>query len=250
MVGKCTEFVTFHGLKFNKNKCEYMVLNQGDDRDEGDEYAKWELPKWPNGEDIQPKIRKVEHYTRWKAEHAEILEQIKLYEGSCLDMNEGSKVTKQPSKESIIKVKVKIHKWETEIEKEESDEKATEKAQNTVKAALNRIKQDAFGQEGEEQIRESTNEWMETMRQWIGLKKAHRTSIDKATRYLGVYFNMGLSWKTQIEVLQAKFEGMYDRISHSKPSADMAVYCINAVINAALKWQLYHYKWQLYPRAH
>jgi ribonuclease HI len=72
----------------------------------------------------------------------------------------------------------------------------------------------------------------------MGLKKAHRTSIDKATRYLGVYFNMGLSWKTQIEVLQAKFEGMYDRISHSKPSADMAVYCINAVINAALKFPL------------
>ena len=47
MVGKCTEFLTFHELKFNKNKC---------DRDEGDEYAKWKLPKWPNGEDIQPKM--------------------------------------------------------------------------------------------------------------------------------------------------------------------------------------------------
>jgi predicted phosphodiesterase len=28
MVANCETFVSFHGLKFNKSKCEYMALNQ------------------------------------------------------------------------------------------------------------------------------------------------------------------------------------------------------------------------------
>ena len=66
----------------------------------------------------------------------------------------------------------------------------------------------------------------------------HKTNIGKATRYLGVFFNMDLSWKTQIQVLRGKFEDLYDRISHTKPTTEMAIYCINAVITAAMKFPL------------
>ena len=39
-------------------------------------------------------------------------------------------------------------------------------------------------------------------------------------------------------MLEGKFADLYDRISHTKPTAGMAVYCVNAVINAALKFPL------------
>ena len=77
MVADCNRFVTFHGLKFNKKKCEYMALNQRDDREEGSEYEAWGLPKWPSGEGISPKARKVRDIHKWKREHAIIKEEIK-----------------------------------------------------------------------------------------------------------------------------------------------------------------------------
>ena len=49
---------------------------------------------------------------------------------------------------------------------------------------------------------------------------------------------MNLSWKEQIKVLREKNENLYDRISDTKPTAEMAIYCINAMINAALKFPL------------
>ena len=39
-------------------------------------------------------------------------------------------------------------------------------------------------------------------------------------------------------MLRGKFEDLYDRISHTKPTTEMAIYCINAVINAAMKFPL------------
>ena len=59
IIKDCNTFVSFHGLKFNQKKCEYMAINQQDSRREGSEYAAWELPKWPSGENIMPKARQV-----------------------------------------------------------------------------------------------------------------------------------------------------------------------------------------------
>ena len=36
MIAECDAFVSFHGLKFNKKKCEYMAVNQPDYKIEGD----------------------------------------------------------------------------------------------------------------------------------------------------------------------------------------------------------------------
>ena len=42
IIKDCNTFVSFHGLKFNQKKCEYMAINQQDSRREGSEYAAWE----------------------------------------------------------------------------------------------------------------------------------------------------------------------------------------------------------------
>ena len=49
MIADCDAFVSFHGLKFNKKKCEYMVVNQLDCRREDNSYNEWELPRGPRG---------------------------------------------------------------------------------------------------------------------------------------------------------------------------------------------------------
>ena len=49
---------------------------------------------------------------------------------------------------------------------------------------------------------------------------------------------MDLSWREQIQVIRAKFQDMYDRINRTRPTAEMAIYCLNAVVNAALEFPL------------
>ena len=49
---------------------------------------------------------------------------------------------------------------------------------------------------------------------------------------------MDLSRREQIQVIRGKFQDMYDRISRTRPTAEMAIYCLNAVVNAALKFPL------------
>ena len=66
----------------------------------------------------------------------------------------------------------------------------------------------------------------------------HSTNIEQATRYLGVFFNMNLSWREQIGITRAKFTDLHERINRTKPAAEMATHCTNAVINAALRFPL------------
>ena len=49
---------------------------------------------------------------------------------------------------------------------------------------------------------------------------------------------MDMSWKRQTQILQDKFKELYSRISNTKPTTEMAIYCINAVIHATLKFPL------------
>jgi hypothetical protein len=64
MVRDCNKFVTFHGLKFNKNKCEYMAIHQSENVNEEGKWESWELPLWPDGDNIIPKARKVEFLSK------------------------------------------------------------------------------------------------------------------------------------------------------------------------------------------
>ena len=83
--------MSFHGLKFNNKKCEYMAVNQPDCRGEGGSYSEWELPTWPTGESIKPKARQVEDIHGWKLERDDIREQIDYLEGGCISMDNADK---------------------------------------------------------------------------------------------------------------------------------------------------------------
>ena len=47
------DFTEFHGLSFNKGKCEYLVVNQ-----ERNGQGEYDLPKWKGGEEVEAKMRK------------------------------------------------------------------------------------------------------------------------------------------------------------------------------------------------
>ena len=66
----------------------------------------------------------------------------------------------------------------------------------------------------------------------------HALDIEQAARYLEVFFNMNLSWREQIQVIRSMFHDMYDRINRTRLTAEMAIYCLNAVVNAALRFPL------------
>ena len=241
IIRDCNTFVSFHGLKFNQKKCEYMAINQQDSRREGSEYAAWELPKWPSGENIMPKARQIEERHKWEKEHADIIDQLNRYEGGCIDMDDPGKehpVTEQPTKEALVRVKVMIMKWKKDIQAGEDGREQAEQRRERVTESLNKMKAKAYGEATEEEIKESTEAWATNWQQWVGLEIMHSINIEQATRYLGVFFNMNLSWREQIKVTRAKFTDMHERISRTKPTAEMAIYCTNAVINAALRFPL------------
>jgi ribonuclease HI len=240
MVADCDAFVSFHGLRFNKGKCEYMVLNQPDCRGSGDLYSEWRLPTWPTGEDIKPKARQVAEKHAWRVEHEDILEQISYLEGGCVSMdNMEAKhlVTSQPCAEKVKQIKSMLRAWEDELQGED-DPAEISKHKRAVVRALTRVKKSTYGETGEQEIIESTESWAEEWQQWTSLKLRHQLSVEQATRYLGVFFNMDLSWRGQRQVLESKFRDLYDRIARTRPTTEMAVYCLNAVVNAALKFPL------------
>ena len=57
-------------------------------------------------------------------------------------------------------------------------------------------------------------------------------------RYLGVHFELNTKWRDQCRILEEKFRSDIERISSSKPTREQAIYCVNAVINATLKFPL------------
>ena len=149
IIKDCNTFVSFHGLKFNQKKCEYMAINQQDSRREGSEYAAWELPKWPSGENIMPKARQVEERHKWEKEHADIIDQLNRYEGGCMDMDDPEKehpVTEQPEKEALVRVKVMIMKWKRDIQAGEDGRDHAEQRGESVTESLNRMKTKAYGE--------------------------------------------------------------------------------------------------------
>ena len=60
----------------------------------------------------------------------------------------------------------------------------------------------------------------------------------RTVRYLGVWYEEGCNWTVQKEILTNKFKDLNERISHSSPTREEAIYCINATINSALKYPL------------
>ena len=140
MVRDCNKFVTFHGLKFNKNKCEHMAIHQSENVNEGGKWESWELPLWPDGDNITPKarkLRKVEFLNRWKEEQKAMDNEAKKSLGRCLEMGEDQPVTEQPEQGEIAKIKVAILKWEREILNTAKDESKVEEARERATNMMN-----------------------------------------------------------------------------------------------------------------
>ena len=140
-------------------------------------------------------------------------------------MREDQPVTEQREQGETVKIKVAILKWEREILNTVRDESKVEEARERATNMINIQKTKAYGQAPKHEIEESTEEWKRVWQQWIYLIAAHNTHIQQATRYLGAHFNMDMSWNRQTEILQDKFEELYSRISHTKPTTEMAIYC-------------------------
>ena len=135
---------------------------------------------------------------KWKKEHDIIEEQIKIYTGDCLEIENTDKshpVTKQPKQEDIARAKVAIREWEEEIQSDEEGGQAVKDRRDKVTKIINLIKGETYGGATPREIQESTEDWTGKLQQWIGLRVMHKTNIGKATRYLGVFFNMDLSWR-------------------------------------------------------
>ena len=240
MIADCDAFVSFHGLKFNKKKCEYMAVNQPDYRENGFTYSAWDLPTWPNGDPIAPKARNVEDMHRWKLEHEDILDQVATYEGDCIRMDNADErhlVTSQPCVEEVKKIKCMLRECGGGVKRDEDPAKES-KHMRAIARALNMLKGRTYGEATEEEVNRSTECWAEQWQQWVCLEIRHALEIEQATRYLGVFFNMNLSWREQIRAIRRKFQDMCDRINRTCPTAEMAIYCLNAVVNAALRFPL------------
>ena len=137
MVRDCDRFVNFHGLKFNKNKCEYMAIHQSEKVNEEGRWESWDLPLWPDGDDIIPKARKVGLLKRWKEEHKAMDHEATSNIGRCLEMGEDQPVTKQPEQGETVKIKVAILKWEKEILNTVRDESKVEEAKDIATNMIN-----------------------------------------------------------------------------------------------------------------
>ena len=114
MVRDCNKFVTFHGLKFIKNKYEYMTIHQSENVNEEGEWGSWELSLWSDGDNKIPKARKVEFLSKWREEQKAMDTEARKCLGRCLEMGEDRLVTEQPEQGEIVKIKVAILKWERE----------------------------------------------------------------------------------------------------------------------------------------
>jgi ribonuclease HI len=228
-IARCHEFITYHGLSFNKGKCEYLVLNQQQTHQGEDEFN---LPTWPSGEQVEPKSRKVEDPTRWERDRK--LVQEELTKLGHVALNLGDLVTEQPTQEERHHVQVIIEKWRQDLVKHAQQRDL----RGTVETALNTAKRKIFGDSRWEDITLHTAEWMEQWEQWSALQKQYIIHEDESTRYLGVFFNTNMSWRAQQAVLEQKFETLHTRISATSPTIEMAIYIINAVIISALKFPL------------
>ena len=117
MVRDCNKIVSFHGLKFNKNKCEYvhMAIHQSEKVDEEGRWESWELSLWPNGDDIISKARKAGLLKPGKEEHKAMDYEARCNIQRCLDVTQDQPVTEQPEQGEIVKIKVAVFKWEKEM---------------------------------------------------------------------------------------------------------------------------------------
>jgi hypothetical protein len=249
MIGNCETFVDFHSLEFNKKKSEYTVINQPHDQ------WNYTLPTWSNGDNLHEVMRKHTKPKEWKQLLKDSAELELTQRWDALSMEgcdqQNQAPLEQPKEESYTSINRLLTEW-TKIRKEDyhnqgqGDTHHTHAKRTEIIQLVNKIKESAYPGASKSEVETTTREWLESWElntRYI-IKNTHDPT--HAVRYLGVFFSLDLEhtsatnagWMTQRKILTAKFEDSNRRISRSCPTRHQTVYCINAVINAQLKYPL------------
>ncbi len=138
------DFTEFHGLSFNKKKCEYMAINQtiGEDRC----YAQ---PKWNNGTVLAVKMR--------ADKEGESARTARNWEASLREAaieEEGSGICTQPTERDYKRIDEGIARWEKAVR--DLDDDASKLARRRVVHEVLRVKLNVYGEReggGRERVR-------------------------------------------------------------------------------------------------
>lgn len=239
MVKSNETFVHFHGLSFNKKKCEYIVINQR--RISGE----WRRPKWSTGEQLVEVIRTVTNKEEWTQQWRELDRRVTECRENIHTVN-ATQIADQDSAWECIQNIDLIHdemkrleakselRWWAQDAAITSEEIKDKKALTKMIQELLESTYDAERPALRAQAKIKTKMWE------AAIAKRNRSAMSpgRAMRYLGVWYEQGFKWERQKQILTDKFTDLNDRISRSSPTREEATYCINATINAALKYPL------------
>jgi len=248
MINNCETFVNFHALEFNKKKSEYAVINQRADEDD----STYERPEWENGDMLHEIMRKHQDTLKWKKRMEEAAEVEQIRKWRALEMNgEYSGERNNPTQETHEGINRILDEWKQKKKlrwqnQEQDHPKQLEKDREQIIMEINKAKRRIYVEATDEEIDQATNTWWSKWDQCTSYIVQNTYDPDKSMRYLGVFYTLDLEnakgrntgWKAQRKVLQNKFVDLNSRINRSNPTRHQTIYCINAVINAALKFPM------------
>jgi len=232
-------FVKFHGLSFNMKKCEYIVINQGGDEGE------WKRPTWASGSILVETIRRVKDKERWKQGADDREERLTRAEEDIHRHEWDTAPTSKSAWEWLVQVDAihdQMRGWEQRSKKRwwgqnepptPEDDRLEQEIRGKLEVLLDEI-YDAPEGAIVERVGRRVGEWKRLV------EERNRAAVEpgRSMRYLGVWYEEGFKWAHQKRVLASKFADLNTKILQSSPSREEAIYCINATINAALKYPL------------
>jgi ribonuclease HI len=239
MIASNEIFVEFHGLSFNIKKCEYIAINQSDCDME------WARPTWSSGAPLVEKIRVVKDKGQWAEKRDRVNEELKVCREQ-LHVREEQYKDSPDSEWDWLHELDRIHDA-MDLAEQTSRERWWAQATEQTKAEMDNIQGIltrtqtlllTMYEGAESEILEGA---AAKIRRWeLAVENTNKAAIlpGRAMRYLGMWYEAGFKWKAQRKILSTKFSDLNDRIMHSAPTREEAVYCINATINSALKYPL------------
>ena len=229
VVASCSTFVEFHTLSFNRKKCEYMAVNQSEDPTQLDPFQR---PTWPDGHQLIEKLRKPTDSKTWQRDKEEARSSLRATE-DCVLLEPDKPVRVQPSKEDYDMAKNELYRLA-----HTTDTPAYPQQKQTAIDKIAQIRAVIYGTTALEAL-PGVNllmaQWEEGRDRFAVYD---RTGNGETMRYLGVHFQAEPGWQAQRAILEKKFAKLKDTISRSCPTREQAIYCVNAVINATMKFPL------------
>jgi hypothetical protein len=199
-------FTSFHGLAFNKSKCEYLAVNQEQLND-----GSYERPTWVDGSPVVAKMRKKRR-SEGEKEAKEAAEDAIMTLKQCM-LKETGEATSLADKHAHDIANARLADWTYHIQRE--NEEGIQIAGDELRDAINEAKTGCYGTPMNKERGDMTLEWMETWHYEVLLAKEVGEGRGEATRYLGVWYELNMKWARQRKILHDKFEGLHSGISGS-----------------------------------